>query len=68
METKSTTTQAFTARLGHDFRASDLLNRALTHSSARVEQPGSADNDLLEFLGDRVLGLVVAEFLTERLP
>ena len=68
METKSTATQAFTARLGHDFHASELLNRALTHSSARVEQPGSADNDLLEFLGDRVLGLVVAEFLTERFP
>ncbi len=52
---------AFAARLGHDFARPDLLVRALTHGS--VATPGRADNQRLEFLGDRVLGLVMAEAL-----
>lgn len=54
---------AFAARLGHDFAAPELLLRALTHPSF-----GSAnreDNQRLEFLGDRVLGLVMAEALLD---
>ena len=48
-------------RLGHDFTRPDLLIRALTHGSiATATRP---DNQRLEFLGDRVLGLVMAEAL-----
>lgn len=53
--------RAFAERLGHDFQRPELLQRALTHASA-----GSASrphNQRLEFLGDRVLGLVMAEAL-----
>ena len=55
-------------RLGHHFANSALLNEALTHSSvAEAARPGE-DFERLEFLGDRVLGLVVADLLMERFP
>ncbi|WP_408636370.1 ribonuclease III [Paracoccus onchidii] len=48
-------------RLGHDFARPEFLVRALTHGSiASATRP---DNQRLEFLGDRVLGLVMAEAL-----
>ncbi|WP_375688353.1 ribonuclease III [Pseudooceanicola sp. LIPI14-2-Ac024] len=53
--------QAFQERLGHTFETVALLQRALTHSS--VSSPTRSDNQRLEFLGDRVLGLVMAEAL-----
>ncbi len=46
-------------RLGHRFDDPELLTRALTHSS--LSSPNRGDNQRLEFLGDRVLGLVMAE-------
>ena len=46
-------------RLGHAFARPELLVEALTHPSFT----GSSDNQRLEFLGDRVLGLVIAEAL-----
>jgi ribonuclease III len=53
--------QAFSAAIGHKFRQPELLIRALTHASiASATRP---DNQRLEFLGDRVLGLVMAEAL-----
>ena len=52
---------AFAARVGHDFARPDLLIRALTHAS--IATPGRPDNQRLEFLGDRVLGLVMAAAL-----
>lgn len=52
---------AFAARLGHEFSKPDLLMRAVTHSS--ISSPTRPDNQRLEFLGDRVLGLVMAEAL-----
>ncbi len=53
--------RAFMTRLGHDFARPEFLIRALTHGSiATVTRP---DNQRLEFLGDRVLGLVMAEAL-----
>lgn len=58
-------------RLGHRFRDSSLLELALTHRSFAYESRGSdeessapgTDNEQLEFVGDAVLGLVVAENL-----
>ena len=52
---------AFSGRIGHPFRQPDLLVRAVTHASiSSVTRP---DNQRLEFLGDRVLGLAMAEAL-----
>lgn len=55
-------------RLGHDFTDQALLKVALTHASARVTARPGEDNERLEFLGDRVLGLAIAELLAERFP
>ncbi|MFI4934319.1 MAG: ribonuclease III [Caulobacterales bacterium] len=51
------------ARLGYRFADRALLERALTHASVGG---GAADNERLEFLGDRVLALVIAEALLAR--
>ena len=56
--------KAFEGRLGHRFSQPALLVRAVTHSS--MVSPTRDDNQRLEFLGDRVLGLVMAEALLER--
>jgi len=48
-------------RLGHHFRQTDLLARALTHRSF-----GADHNERLEFLGDAVLSLAVSSLLFER--
>ena len=53
--------QAFQTRLGHSFAKPDLLVQAVTHAS--LSSPTRPDNQRLEFLGDRVLGLVMAEAL-----
>jgi len=55
--------------LGHHFARPDLLREALTHRSA-LQGSGRArgSNERLEFVGDRVLGLVMAEWLAERFP
>src|SRR5690606_74134 len=54
--------------LGYRFKSRALLDRALTHASTRSDQSRSEDNERLEFLGDRVLGLTIAELLIERDP
>nr|WP_236015871.1 ribonuclease III [Phaeovulum veldkampii] len=54
---------AFQVRLGHVFAQPDILMRALTHAS--ISSATRPDNQRLEFLGDRVLGLVLAETLLE---
>jgi ribonuclease-3 len=63
--------------LGHEFTKPELLVRALTHRSLAHEHAhekgyeetaGTGDNERLEFLGDAVLGLVVAEALFEVHP
>jgi len=57
---------AFSQRLGHGFSRPELLVRALTHGS--IASPHRDDNQRFEFLGDRVLGLVMAEALLDADP
>ena len=63
-------TEADHARLaeliGHQFTSTKRLERALTHASARSS--GKGNYERLEFLGDRVLGLVIAELLFSMFP
>ncbi len=56
--------QALGAVLGHEFSRPDLLEQALTHPSATAK----STYERLEFLGDRVLGLVVAEMVYRAYP
>ncbi|MEQ8356765.1 MAG: ribonuclease III [Kiloniellaceae bacterium] len=56
-------------RLGHHFAKPALLQRAVTHPSVSADRSNrSGDYERLEFLGDRVLGLVIAEMLFDRFP
>ncbi|MBP0492309.1 ribonuclease III [Roseomonas indoligenes] len=60
---------ALAGRLGHEFRDVALLEQALTHRSAADPKRRQLDsNERLEFLGDRVLALCMAEWLSERFP
>jgi ribonuclease-3 len=58
--------EEFQKRLGYTFRNKALIREALTHASSRTRS--HPDNERLEFLGDRVLGLTVAALLIERFP
>lgn len=58
--------RAVEAITGFAFSDPGLLRRALTHASAR--EAGGADYQRLEFLGDRVLGLVVAQMVFDANP
>lgn len=61
---------ALETRIGYRFRDRGLLEHALTHRSKAHEDPsgGVIDNESLEFLGDAVLGMVVAETLYRTFP
>jgi ribonuclease-3 len=65
---RDTALKQFFERLGFAFKDRSLLELALTHASARPSLKPNEDNERLEFLGDRVLGLAVAELLTESFP
>ena len=74
-KTSKSKTAALSASIcGYTFKDQSLLQRALTHRSLAYEtDPGSlanpdADNEQLEFVGDAVVGLVVAEALFRRFP
>lgn len=56
---------ALEARLGHTFTDRGLLLEALTHSSAAADKPSY---ERLEFLGDRVLGLILADYFHANCP
>lgn len=61
--------EALAERLGHRFERSELLREALTHPSVKASGKARGKNyQRLEFLGDRVLALVVAEMLLEAFP
>ena len=55
-------------RIGHTFKTPALLKLALTHASAHPGSTPNEDNERLEFLGDRVLGLSIAQLLSDRFP
>ena len=77
-EPMPTETPCAEAILGHRFARPLLLREALTHRSAVVGRRltrgrtaptnGVGSNERLEFIGDRVLGLLMAEWLAERFP
>ena len=60
--------EAVERALGHTFSRRDLFERALTHSSYSGGKAEVRDLERLEFLGDRVLGLLTAEELWRRYP
>lgn len=62
--------KALETAIGYRFKDEDLLTRALTHPSLIDDFGGGASfsNQRLEFLGDRVLGLVMAEILINKYP
>jgi ribonuclease III len=57
---------ALECRLGHEFTRPEWLREALTHSS--VSPSAGQNNQRLEFLGDRVLALVISDFLFQEYP
>jgi ribonuclease-3 len=60
--------KALEKRLGYRFKNEALLARALTHASLRGSKKVLEDNERLEFVGDRVLGLAIVERLEETCP
>jgi ribonuclease-3 len=66
---KTGDTSELTQKLGHRFDKPQLLTDALTHPSiAGSRKKGGTAYERLEFLGDRVLGLIIAEWLYEKFP
>lgn len=60
---------AFTGRLEHRIRDRELFVAALTHPSAKGQADAGAESyERLEFLGDRVFGLIIADLLLQRFP
>jgi len=55
-------------RLAYRFKSQALLERALTHASLRGSKKTREDNERLEFVGDRVLGLAIVEMLASAFP
>lgn len=55
-------------RLGYKFKKEEALECALTHASVRGGKTARSDNERLEFVGDRVLGLAIAGFLNAAFP
>lgn len=57
------------ATIGYVFKDKSFIKRAITHSSFSNENKGDFQNyERLEFLGDAVLGMVVAQYLFEKFP
>jgi len=65
-----TNLQPFEKRIGYHFKNKGLLLKALTHSSYAYENQENvaADNETLEFLGDSILGLIIADYLYSAYP
>jgi ribonuclease-3 len=56
------------AALGYTFKDAGLIEQALTHRSLLAENKAKVSNEPLEFLGDAVLGFMIAEMLHRRDP
>lgn len=54
--------------IGHQFQNKDLIASAITHPSAAEGMPVSTSYERLEFLGDAVLGAIIAREVYERFP
>ena len=67
-DARAAAAEALQQSLGWRFEDDALLERALTHASVGDGAHDTDDNERLEFLGDRVLGLVVAERLIQDAP
>ena len=66
MEISEATVERLSEATGHRFKNRERLLRAITHASAG---PGPSEHyERLEFVGDRVLGLLIAQMLFERFP
>ena len=59
---------ALERKLGYSFKNRDLLRRALIHRSFAFEKETGENYEVLEFLGDAVIGLIVSEELIKRFP
>jgi ribonuclease III len=70
MSVDSKRTERLQKAIGYTFKDPGLLTKALTHSSYAYESPAARpeDNEVLEFLGDSVVGLVTAEFTVSAYP
>ncbi|RKQ71449.1 RNAse III [Litorimonas taeanensis] len=58
--------EALFERIGYQFKDVELVQRALTHASYGDGRRNTVDNERLEFLGDRVLGLLTAKLLFDQ--
>lgn len=74
-ETLGLSEKTLEGKLGYEFQSKALLKKSLTHRSAIYEHRSPrkkvkrvSSNERLEFIGDRVLGLVMAEWLLKRYP
>ena len=55
-------------KIGYSFKDKDLLRKALTHKSFSFEKDKKENYEVLEFLGDAVIGLIVSEELIKQFP
>lgn len=60
--------KTFCTNIGYDFNNESLLEEALTHPSLSKENSEKPNYQRLEFLGDKVLSLVIGDFLMEKYP
>jgi ribonuclease-3 len=68
-QSRAAAVAALEARLGYVFVDRALLDQALTHASTQSQGRSNVlHNERLEFLGDRVLGLTIAQHLYESFP
>ena len=70
MRSEKNKLSGFEKKIGYSFKNKDALIQALSHSSFAYENPQEkhSDNEVLEFLGDSVLGLIIADYLCLSYP
>jgi ribonuclease-3 len=60
--------QNFCTKINHHFKNEELLREAMTHPSLTQESKAHHNYQRLEFLGDKVLSLIISEFLMNKFP